>query len=67
MEQQQIWEDNVINQRGNKHVLSKVSALDLVWFFRMSIFKLNLQRMQAEYLLQTLLKVYCFLKTDLIK
>lgn len=67
MEQQQIWEDNVISQRGNKHVLSKVSALDLVWFFKTSIFKLNLQRMQAEYLLQMLLKVYCFLKTDLIK
>lgn len=67
MEEQQIWEDNVINQRGNKHVLSKVSALDLAWFFKTSISKLNLQRTQAEYLLQTLLKVYCFLKTDLIK
>ena len=48
--------------RGNKHTLSKVSALDLAGFF-----KLHLQRMQAEYLLQVLLKVYCFLTKDLIK
>lgn len=29
MKEQQLWEDNVINQRGNKHALSKLSTLDL--------------------------------------
>lgn len=28
-EEQKLWKDSVINQRENKHALSKVSTLDL--------------------------------------